>query len=66
MAIYAVTRALDDDWGDVRDRFNTKPPAESRFQEIAATGHLVRLIVWADHQSNELARANDKVTEDTV
>jgi hypothetical protein len=65
MAIYAITRALDDDWGDARDRFKTKPPAESRFQEVAATGHLVRLIVWENHQSKELSRANDKLTEGT-
>jgi hypothetical protein len=63
MAIYVVTRARDDDWGDARDRSNTKPPAEARFNEIAATGHFVRLIVWEDHKSKELARANEKASE---
>jgi hypothetical protein len=58
MATYAITYAEDDNWGESSDRFKTKPPADARFQEVAATGRFVRLIVWNNNQATELERAN--------
>jgi hypothetical protein len=40
------------------DRFKTRPPAEDRFREVAATGRFVRLIVWNENEATELERAN--------
>ena len=57
MATYCITTRDDDDWGDVRNRFKTRPEADARFDEIRATGQLVRMIRWENGQPKEVARS---------
>ena len=57
MATYVVSKT-DEDW-EGEERFKTKVQATERFQQIAATGHFVRIVVWDRNQPTELDRAND-------
>jgi hypothetical protein len=63
MATYAVTFSEADNHGESHDRFKTKPPAEGRFREVAATGQFVRLVVWNNNAPTELNRANTPPTK---
>ena len=43
MAIYCVTYSEDDDWGESKNRFNTRPPANVRLEEAQTAGQFARL-----------------------
>jgi hypothetical protein len=58
MAIYCVTYSDDDDWGESKNRFNTRPPADARLEEARTAGQFARLIRWQDHRSAEIGRVN--------
>jgi hypothetical protein len=46
MATYVVS-VTDSDWGEVKDRFKTRPAADKRLkEEIAAGNTSARLIRW--------------------
>ena len=57
MARYCVTYSEDDDWGESKDRFTTRPPADARLEEARIAGRFARLIRW-DYKAVELARVN--------
>lgn len=65
MATYVVTTHADDDFAsEDGGQYKTKPPAVAQFQMLADAGAFARLVVWNDHQSTELQRANDPPSQD--
>jgi hypothetical protein len=56
-ATYSVTTSDDDDRGEAANRFKTRAEADARFQQMRATGQLVRMIRWENNYCLEVARA---------
>lgn len=44
MAKYCVTYSEVDNWGVKADRFQNRPPAEARLEEVRASGRFARLV----------------------
>lgn len=56
-ATYCVTNSDDDDRGEAANRFTTRAEADARFQQMRATGQLVRMIRWENNYCLEVGRA---------
>ena len=57
---YSVTNSDDDDRGEPANRFATRAEADARFQQMRASGRLVRIVRWQNNYCMEVARAEPK------